>query len=197
MSRKLPNLLTFLRVVLTCLIISCILIDSERMIIPLVLSLLVFASDFADGRIARRAGCTSHFGAIFDVTADLFYISAMYGVLVYLNIAPLWFLAVIVLKFTEFVATSYVLKRYSKARPIFIFDLIGRVMALLFYGMPLLLFLSCNISLRAYNLTAGVTLYAITAVALVSTFYRVHQIYVSRKDVNLRDLIYQEHPQQD
>ena len=169
MLRRLPNLITLLRVVLTCLITGCLLIDREGVSVPLVLSLLVFSSDFADGRIARMVGSTSRFGAIFDACADLFYIAAMYLTLVYLNIALLWFLAVIALKFTEFAATSYVLKRYSRTRPIFVFDRIGRITALLFYGTPLLLFLSFNISPRVYDLASGPVLLVITAIALAST----------------------------
>ena len=187
MLRQLPNFITLLRIALTCLVTGCILIDSEAVIVPLVLSLLVFSSDFADGRIARNSGSTSHFGAVFDAAADLFYIAATYLTLVYLNIAPLWFLAVIILKFTEFVVTSHVLKKYSKIKPIFVFDLMGRVTALLFYGTPLLLFLSFNISTRVYDLASGPVLFAITAAALASTVCRGQQICVSGKDVNRDD----------
>jgi len=172
MSKQLPNLITLLRFFLTLLIVGCILIDCGSILLPLILSIIVFASDFADGRMARRAGSASYFGAVFDITADLFYITAMYGVLVYLNIAPFWFVAVILMKFTEFVLTSYFLKRYSSANQHFFFDLIGRFAALLFYGVPLMIFLLYNLSQPIFYFFESVILFIISVIALASAVYR-------------------------
>lgn len=81
MTKRIPNLITISRVILTCLLNVYILNNLGRVLVPIVISLLIFLSDFTDGKTARISGNTSHFGATFDVVADLFYIVASYGTL--------------------------------------------------------------------------------------------------------------------
>jgi CDP-diacylglycerol--glycerol-3-phosphate 3-phosphatidyltransferase len=173
MSRLLPNLITLLRPVLTVPIIVSILNDGDSVPVPLILSMIVFASDYMDGKIARRINGITRFGAVFDITADLIYIAATYGILVYLNIAPFWFLIVILLKFLEFIVTSRIIKKYSNSKSLFVFDFAGRITALMFYGAPLVIFLSYNLSMPIYRLIDSVILYLILITMIVSTVYRV------------------------
>ena len=176
MNKRIPNLITLLRVVLTCLLNIYILNNFGRVSVPIVISFLVFLSDFIDGKIARISGNTSSFGAAFDVVADLFYIVASYSTLIYLKIAPFWFLIVILFKFIEFVITSFLLKRYSRVSSMFVFDFIGRFTTILFYIAPLLIYVSFQQSLSVNGIVSGALIYGATATALVSAAYRIWSV---------------------
>ncbi|HEX2955784.1 MAG TPA: CDP-alcohol phosphatidyltransferase family protein [Chitinispirillaceae bacterium] len=188
MSKRIPNLITLLRVLLTCLLNIYILNNFGRVLVPIVISFLIFLSDFIDGKIARISGNTSSIGAAFDVVADLFYIVASYSTLIYLKIAPFWFLTVILFKFIEFVITSFFLKRLSRVGSMFVFDFIGRFTTILFYIAPLLIYISFQQSLPVNVFVSGTLFYGATATALVSTVYRIwsivkpkHQDYIMVK----------------
>lgn len=171
--KRLPNLITLLRVVLTCFLNIYILHNPGKISAPIVLYFLIFLSDFMDGKIARIFEYTSSFGAVFDVVVDLFYIVASYCTLVYLNIAPFWFLMVILIKFMEFVITSFLLKRRSRVNSMFIFDFIGRLTSVLFYITPLLMYVSYQQCQLLYLFMSKIFIYGVTAIALVSAAYRI------------------------
>jgi Phosphatidylglycerophosphate synthase len=176
MIKRIPDLITLLRVVLTCLLNVYILNNFDRVSIPIVISFLIFLSDFIDGKIARIFANTSYFGAVFDIVADLFYIVASYGTLIYLKIAPFWFLTVILYKFIEFLITSFLLKRHSRVSSMFVFDFIGRFTTILFYIAPLLIYVSFQLSLPLNSFVSGGLMYVATAMALVSTGHRIWRV---------------------
>jgi phosphatidylglycerophosphate synthase len=180
MIKRIPNLITLLRVVLTCPLNVYILNNFGRVSVPIVISFLIFLSDFIDGKIARISGNTSSFGAAFDIVADLFYIVASYGTLIYLKIAPFWFLTVILFKFIEFVITSFLLKKHSRVSSMFVFDFIGRFTTILFYIAPLLIYVSFQRSLPVNGFVSGTLIYGATATALVSTVYRIWSVMESK-----------------
>ncbi|MBZ4646013.1 MAG: CDP-alcohol phosphatidyltransferase [Clostridia bacterium] len=173
LMKQLPNMITLLRVVLSCLLSFYILSRFGSMLIPIIIILVIFLTDFLDGKIARLYGNTSHFGAAFDVLADLFYIVAIYIVLYYYHVLPLWFLFIILFKFIEFVVTSLFLKKISSGKSIFVFDFIGRLVAVLFYIIPIMAYVSFMFSQPIYFFTVHVFIYIITFMALVSSLYRL------------------------
>lgn len=65
--RSLPGALSAVRLFLGPAYVLSLEMSAE---LPLVLALLAAASDFVDGRIARRLGTSSPSGAILDVVAD-------------------------------------------------------------------------------------------------------------------------------
>lgn len=114
----LPNMITLLRVLLSCFLNFYLLNHFGSLPVPIIISLAIFLTDFLDGKIARFLGKTSRFGAVFDLLADLFYIVLSYLVLYSFQILPIWFFLVILFKFIEFVLTSLFLKNFCDQKRI-------------------------------------------------------------------------------
>lgn len=173
MIKGLANLITLLRFFFACILNVYILNNQGKVLVPIIISCIIFLTDFLDGRIARILGNTTSFGAVFDASVDLFYIAASYGTLIYLQTAPLWFLTVIIFNFTEFAITSVLLNKHSNGEAIFVFDFIGRIGATLFYITPLLIYLSYQLSSSVYHFSSGVFIYGVTTITFISTIYRI------------------------
>jgi len=172
LMKELPNMLTLLRVALTCLLNYYILNRFGSLPIPMVIFLLIFLTDFLDGKIARFYGNTSLFGAVFDVLADLFYMVTTYIMLCSFQVLPLWFFFIMLFKCVEFVVTSFLLKKLCGGKSIFVFDFIGRFAAALFYIIPLLAYASFQLSQVLYFFTIHIFIYMITFMVFVSSSYR-------------------------
>ena len=171
--KRLPNLLTLLRFVLTCFLNIYILGSNGELWIPIAVSCIIFATDFLDGKMARLLESASPFGAVFDVSADMFYIVASYGTLVYLGMAPIWFFPVFLSNFTAFAITSHILNKQSGKGNIFVFDLVGRHAAVLFYITPLAVYISYQLSLPLYHFVNGIFMYGVAAISFISSAYRI------------------------
>ena len=183
--KNIPNILTSVRVILTCFLNFHIVYYCGKIAIPFIVFSVIFFTDFLDGKIARFYGLTSYFGAIFDVAADLLYIIVTYIVMCYLHIIPLWFFIIIIIKFIEFSITSYVINKNATRKSPFIFDYIGRVVAVLFYLIPLLTYVSHYLSKSIYFFTVDVLLYIITLLAFISFVYRVSNCVKVSNSVHL------------
>lgn len=138
-----PNVITLIRVVLTIIFIvflnnEFILERKDQSIINLAIIFFVIClTDFVDGKTARYLKATSILGSFFDVISDFIFILCATMTLVKFQMVPMWFLAVIIVKFIDFVATSKIINNYKlKREKVFVFDYMGRVGALLFYGLP-------------------------------------------------------------
>jgi CDP-diacylglycerol--glycerol-3-phosphate 3-phosphatidyltransferase len=136
-------------------------------------SLLIFATDFIDGKVARNCGWTSNTGAILDVVADLFYIVVSYILIYNLNIVPLWFLFVIIFKFIEFIITSFFLNKYSYRESIFVFDFVGRFVVIIFYVIPILSYISFHVSKGVYWFVINILIFIVAGMSLISSMYRI------------------------
>lgn len=73
MKKSLPNILTFLRIPLSLLMLVCI----ERTSILLVLYIICGISDVLDGFLARRLNVGSSFGAKIDSLSDVVFYSVI------------------------------------------------------------------------------------------------------------------------
>ena len=73
---NLPNLLSWLRVVLAPLVVLCFLLPGPGPLTALLLFLLAALSDYWDGRLARTRRQTSAFGAFLDPVADKILVCA-------------------------------------------------------------------------------------------------------------------------
>lgn len=67
LARRLPTALSLLRIALGPAYVLALEVSAT---LPLVLAVLAAASDFVDGRLARRLGATSSRGAVLDVVGD-------------------------------------------------------------------------------------------------------------------------------
>jgi Phosphatidylglycerophosphate synthase len=165
MNKVLVNAITGLRVLLTVAIVSVIMMQGKHLVPITILFVLIGLSDFIDGKLARKLGVATKNGAIFDVIADLFYITSTTGILIYRGMMPGWFLLVIGGKFLEFLLTSNYMKTHSKSEDVFISDKLGRGVAIMFYGMP-------YVSLVAY----GIVPILCSIIAILSTCSSFHRV---------------------
>lgn len=171
--KGLPNMLTLTRVVLVVFFNFYIVKNFNHMMIPIVVSLVIFLTDFLDGKIARLTSSVSSAGAIFDVVTDLFYIIVSYMVLYTFHIVPLYFLFVILFKFGDFIVTSHFIKKVSNKKATFVFDYLGRIAAAIFYIIPIVSYVSFHIMPNGYFIIINSIMYIDTFIVFVSFVYRI------------------------
>lgn len=182
--KKLPNLITLLRVVLTLYLNFYIVYHFNSILIPIIITFTIFLTDFWDGKIARLYGNVSDVGAVFDVAADLLYIIVSYIVLYIFHILPLWFLFIILYKFAEFIGTSYFIKKTSNKKDIFIFDYLGRFVSVIFYIVPLVSYLAVQLLQKEYVSIINALMYSTTFLVLISSSYRIGKCIKGFKALN-------------
>lgn len=186
--KKLPNMITLLRVVLSLFLNFYIVAHYGSILIPIIISFIIFLTDFLDGKIARINRSVSNVGAVLDVVADLFYIVVSYIVLYTFHILSLWFLFIIIFKFVEFVITSYFIKKISNQKSIFVFDFVGRYVAVIFYIIPLVSYVSFQFLQTKYLSLINALLYIITFIVFVSSSYRIGNCIKGFKSLNSESL---------
>ncbi len=179
--KQIPNMITLLRVVLSCLINIYICYNFGKILIPVVVTLVIFLTDFIDGKIARHMNITTRFGGIFDTITDLFYIIITYYVLYLYQVLPLWFLFVIFFKFAEFIITSAILNKSKKSGSSLVFDYVGRLAAVNFYVIPIFSYVTYHINSSIFS-HINILLYIVVTLVFISTTYR---IYCCTKSVKL------------
>ncbi len=92
-----PNILTFLRILLVPIIVVVLLTKFEgKEFVGLALFLLAALTDFLDGFIARRFGLVTRLGKLLDPAADKILTSAAFISLVELDRAAAWIVVTII-----------------------------------------------------------------------------------------------------
>ncbi len=92
-----PNILTFLRILLVPIIVVVLLTKFEgKEFVGLGLFLIAALTDFLDGFIARRWGLVTRLGKLLDPAADKILTSAALISLVELGRAPAWIVVTII-----------------------------------------------------------------------------------------------------
>jgi cardiolipin synthase (CMP-forming) len=84
-----PNVISFLRIALIPVFVALI-VDPDTTFAGLVLFVVVVATDWVDGAIARATGQVSELGKVLDPVADRLAIAAGLIALVVLDAFPLW-----------------------------------------------------------------------------------------------------------
>lgn len=171
--RKIPNILTLFRVILTIYFNFYIINNFGSILMPIVCCSIILLTDFFDGKIARISGSTSNTGAVLDVTADLLYIILSYIVIYSFHIVPLWFLFVIIFNFTEFIVTSYFINRNSNKKTVIFFDNLGRLAATIFYIVPIVAYLSFQLLQKEYMILTNFLMYTAVSFVCISFLYRL------------------------
>ncbi|MDO4753464.1 MAG: hypothetical protein Q4A41_00520, partial [Bacillota bacterium] len=103
-----------------------------------------------------------------DVGVDFFFILSTSGILCFQGNLPFWMIAVIIAKMFEFVVTSRVLRK-RRSGPVF--DLIGRLVAVGFYLLPILVILLRE--RKSFAPLLQILPFVIAAGALLSTVRRI------------------------
>jgi len=188
--RLVPNMVTVSRFGLTIVFVylAANQFGAENTANQFILLIITFAaiciSDFFDGRIARSIKAESVLGGILDITADIVFVMSSFITLNIQGILPIWFTAVALAKYAEFLITSYILRR-CKGKQVFlpVFDSLGRVAGFLFFltpGVVCILYKCLQDSLGIIN----VILYGITLIAAASFAYRCMCCYRNLKADN-------------
>ena len=182
MQNILINGLTLLRIPLSLLFCGEVLHNSKSYFVCTILFVLIAASDYLDGKLARKYGLQSRIGAKLDVIADVFFILSSCLSLLYMGLIPDWIVFIIILKFLEFLITSEICQKGIKCATIFLFDPIGRIAAVLFYLLPIivLLLLPCC-SATLHELLIILLCTGITILAAVSSTFRITSLIKLKK----------------
>ena len=94
-----PTILTIIRMVLSVLfMIFALLPDTWAKITALVIFIVASITDNIDGKWARKKKIVTDLGAFLDPLADKMLTSLAFLTLVYQNIVPLWFFAIILVR---------------------------------------------------------------------------------------------------
>ena len=94
-----PTILTLSRIILVIPLVICFFIDNlPAQIITLVCFIVASATDFVDGRWARKKKIVTDLGAFLDPLADKMLVNLTFLLLVYVNIVPLWMFAIILVR---------------------------------------------------------------------------------------------------
>jgi len=163
MKKCIVNSLTLLRILSSVLFGYLVLAGPKEFWVPLLAFLtliIVYVSDFFDGRLARKWNAATARGAVFDVTADMFFVGVSFASLTLQGIFPVWISCVAAVKFVEFGITSYILtngrqdsieneknmnlpcdrqkcQQNEASRPALVFDTLGKTSAVLLMALPL------------------------------------------------------------
>ncbi len=103
MKKNIPNILTFLRIVLS--VVFFVLLQNEYYTASGLVFALASATDFLDGHLARKYKVTSNLGAIMDPLADKILVFAAFILFYGSGIIPAWYL--FVLLFREFTVSIF------------------------------------------------------------------------------------------
>ena len=96
---NLPNKLTMLRII--CVPVFCVLYVLGYQIPAFIVFVLASATDFLDGKIARKYNLVTNFGKIMDPLADKILVYAAFTLMVENGRVPGWMLIIIL--FREFI----------------------------------------------------------------------------------------------
>lgn len=108
-------------------------------LIYVILCVIIWGSDFFDGKIARKLDIVSPFGACFDVIVDFIFVFFTHIQLVAYHIMPVWGMFIIIEKIADYFITSKILSKIGNHSFEFIPDTLGRIVAALFYFTPMLM----------------------------------------------------------
>lgn len=131
------NSLTVLRFPLSLYFVKLLLERQTAFSLYAIVFFLIGLSDFYDGKLARKFHVQSEAGATLDVLADSFFIFSTCFVLYQQRELALWVIIMMFLKLIEFYVTSKFLQK-SECSGGFLFDKLGKSLAVLFYLLPIL-----------------------------------------------------------
>jgi cardiolipin synthase len=110
-----PNVISFLRIALTPVFVALI-VDPDTRRAGLVLFVVVVATDWVDGALARATGQVSDLGKVLDPVADRLAIAAGLIALVVADAFPLWAALLILVRDVTVLIAGLVLLSMRRAR---------------------------------------------------------------------------------
>jgi phosphatidylglycerophosphate synthase len=175
------NALTAFRVICTpiILLVTNIMLGrnykQDLFIIFAFLYFVICSSDYYDGKVARKYGLESKFGAIFDLIADFSFVVFMHIVMILHGIIPAWFMIVIIDRFFNFIITSKIENDCAgqsfKPR----FDKLGKYISAVMYIMPFIMGADyCFFGHRLF--ITNMLVYGITGISVITSYSRIRNI---------------------
>ena len=99
MKINFPTLLTITRIILTVPMMICIFIESDAARIAAIICFIIAsASDFIDGRLARKYHKVTKLGKFLDPLADKMLVNLAFLALVVLGAVPVWVFGIIIVR---------------------------------------------------------------------------------------------------
>ena len=176
--KYIPNILTLLRafLVLPFVIIMYKIYEYEYSLnwILIIMFLIIIGSDILDGYIARKFNCSTDIGAKLDIISDTIYSISSMLLLAYINITPSWFVIIIIIKLIEFVVTSKLINIYQHRKNHQVFDIIGKISALILMLLPGIFVFRCIIF--EYKYIMNIIVYIITIMFIISFINRIMDV---------------------
>lgn len=147
--KNVPNILSFIRIVLTPVVIALFLVPSGVCkLISFVIYLVASCTDFLDGYIARKYNCVSDMGKLLDASADKFLqTSALILVLTSeYNVVSMWISVVLMLVFLLRDSWMSTIRQLSASKGVVIpADIWGKIKSILMDVSLGILFLYCGL----------------------------------------------------
>ena len=84
-----PNILTSLRIILLFPVLF--FLENGEKLIPAILLVILFLTDFFDGLLARKLNQASYLGAILDPIADKIAVLVLFSYIYYRGLCPGWY----------------------------------------------------------------------------------------------------------
>ncbi len=173
-----PNSLTIIRILFSLALLNIRFLEKARwntLTLIVGITILIYLTDYFDGKLARYWNCCSKTGEILDIFADFFYITSQYMILSYDGKMPAYLLPLVVVEFAVFIGTSAKIMQMNYEK-LFFFEKIGRFMAVYYYILPLLYMLPFTKN----NLILEVLCVYGTILAIG---YRIYQTYFGNHEI--------------
>ena len=158
MNRHIINVLSVSRIFFGLLFLI-VAISDFNIVYLMAIYFLAILSDILDGYWARKYGLVVDNGSKMDVICDFLLIIFSTLAVVLIDLAPAWFLLIIILKLIEFFITS--------GSGTLKYDRFGTFVAYMFYAFPIVAIL-----INSKNITLILTI-IITVCAIASSFLRI------------------------
>lgn len=164
-----PNLITILRIIITLITICFLERNKINVNIFLCLSALIFVSDVMDGKTARYLNAVSYIGELLDITADIFYVLSMSIIMSFRRIIPYYYVLAVLIELYIFIITSKYIKKDKRYLG---FDILGRILAVLYYIIPSIMFALYEKNKCLYNYYKNGVFIIITLLTVFVIGYR-------------------------
>ena len=158
MNRQTVNALSASRILFGLLFLIAV-ISHWGILYLLIIYALAILSDILDGYWVRKYGLVVDNGSRIDVICDFLFIIFSTSALVLIDLAPMWFLLIIILKLMEFFATS--------GRGALKYERFGTFVAYMFYAFPIVAAV-----INSKNISLILTI-IITVCAIASSLSRI------------------------
>lgn len=146
----------------------------------IIISILIIVSDFIDGKLARRYSVSTEIGQKLDIYLDLLYILTAIGILKLYNKVDLFFIFVILYKFSEFILLSKVFRGNYKSikGENYYYDLLGTLTSGLYYIIPSIVIVLLYFNVAYTNIIIKLLVVCSTILTALASVIKIKEIVI-------------------